>query len=54
MASSSNDKICIRCGKSLKANDSLNHVAAWYQDNQNKKHPPQTILVQAQVLNWII
>ena len=47
MASSSNDKICIRCGKK---NDPLNHVGARYQDNQNEKHPLQTILEQAQAL----
>ena len=26
MASSSNDKICIRCGESLKENDPLNYM----------------------------
>ena len=50
MASSSNDKICIRCGESLKENDPLNHVGARYRDNQNEKHPLQTILEQAQAL----
>ena len=50
MASSSNDKICILCGKNLKENDPLNHVGAQYWDNQNKKHPLQTILEQAQAL----
>ena len=50
MASSSNDKICIRCGESLEENDPLNHVGALYQDNQNEKHPLQTILEQAQAL----
>ena len=28
MASSRNDKICIRCGESLKENNPLNHVGA--------------------------
>ena len=50
MASSNNDKICIRCGESLKANDPPNHVGAQYRDNQNKKHPLQTILEQVQAL----
>ena len=50
MASSSNDKICIWCGESLKENDPLNHVGARYRDNQNKKHPLQTISEQAQAL----
>ena len=50
MTLSSNDKICIRCGESLKENDPLNHVRAWYWDNQNEKHPLQTILEQAQAL----
>ena len=48
MASSSNDKICIQCGESLKENDLLNHVGAQYQDNQNERHPLQTISEQAQ------
>ena len=39
MTSSSNDKICIRYGESLKENDPLNHAGARYQDNQNEKHP---------------
>ena len=50
MASSSNDKICIRCRESLKENDPLNHVGARYRDNQNEKHPLQIILEQAQAL----
>ena len=50
MVSSSNDKICIRCGEGLKENDPLNHVGAQYRDNQNEKHPLQTILEQAQAL----
>ena len=50
MVSSSNDKICIRCDGSLKENDPLNHVRARYRDNQNEKHPLQTILEQAQAL----
>ena len=50
MASSSNDRICIGCGTSLKENDSLNHVGARYRDNQNEKHPLQTNLEQAQAL----
>ena len=51
MASSSNDKICIRCGESLKENDPLNHVGTRYQDNQNEKHPLQTILEHTQALS---
>ena len=43
MASFNNDKICIRCSESLKQNDALNHAGARYQDNQNEKHPLQTI-----------
>ena len=50
MASSINDKICIRCGGSLKENDPLDHVGARYRDNQNEKYPLQTILEQAQAL----
>ena len=50
MPSSSNDKICIGCGESLKENDPLNHVGARCRDNQNEKHPLQTILEQAQAL----
>ena len=50
MASFSNDKICIRCDESLKENDPLNYVGARYQDNQNEKHPLQTILEQAKAL----
>ena len=50
MASSGNEKICIRCGESLKENHPLNHVGARNRDNQNKKYPLQTILEQAQAL----
>ena len=50
MASFRNDKMFIRCGESLKENDPLNHVGARYRDNQNEKHPLQTILEQAQAL----
>ena len=38
MASSSSDKIFIRCGESCKQNTSLNHVGARYRDNQNEQH----------------
>ena len=50
MASSSNDKICIRCDESLKEKDPLNHAGARYRNNQNEKHPLQTILEQAEAL----
>ena len=33
----SSNKICIRCGESVKENNPLNRVGAQYRDDQNEK-----------------